>query len=92
MDPKVGDQKKKLMAETLYKIITISCEKEVKDDEKQPRLVLYQKRPWRADIYSEITTKHSCQTYTTNPCETQLTRSWSQKIHCGSMRQLSHDK
>jgi hypothetical protein len=55
------------MVETLYKISIFSEEKEVKDDEKQPRSFMYQKSPWQADIYSKITTKHSCQTYTADP-------------------------
>ena len=47
---------------------------------------LYQKFPL-VDCYinSKITTKHSCQQYTANPCWTPLTRSWPQEIHCGSM-------
>ena len=89
MPPKVWYQKKSMMVETLYKIITVYCEQEVEDDEKPPRPVLYQNTPRR---YLEITTKHSFQTYTAYPCEMQLTISWPWKIHCGSMRQMSHDK
>ena len=50
-----------MLTETLYKIITISCEKEAKDDEKQLRPTLYQNSPKRADRYSKIITTHSCQ-------------------------------
>ena len=41
------------MAETLYKISTVDEEQEEKDDEERLPSVLYQKIPWRADIYTQ---------------------------------------
>ena len=61
MLPKVWGQKKSLMVETLNEIITIYYEQEAKEDEKQPRPVLYQHIPRRDDRYSEIIAKHSYQ-------------------------------
>ena len=50
MPPKVWDQKKYLMAETLYEINIVDEEQEAKDDKEWLPLVIYQKIPWWADI------------------------------------------
>ena len=43
-------------------------------------------------IYSEMTTKHSCQKYIADPCWTPLTRSWPRGIQMWIHDKMNHDK
>lgn len=57
------------MAKILYINKTVNEEEEAKDNEVWPPSALYQKMPLVSYYtYSEMTTKHSCQQYTTDPC------------------------
>jgi hypothetical protein len=69
------------MAEILYTNNIVDEEEEEKNDEVQPPSSLYQKMPLaRCYTYSEMTTKHSYQQYTVDPCWTPLMRSWPREI------------
>ena len=60
-----------------------------RSDHHQP----YTKKPLASyHIYSEMTTKHSCQKHTADLCKAQQTRSWPREIQCGSMIKMNHDK
>ena len=85
MPPKVWGQKICLIAKIIYAIILST-----RSDHHQP---CTKKTPLAScHTYSEMTTKHSCQKYTTDMCKTQQTRSWPQEIQCGSMIKMNHDE
>ena len=56
------------MAETLYELNNVDKKEEANDEEERLPSVLYQKSPWRADIYTHkwwlsTTTKDTLQIY-----------------------------